>query len=197
MWGRKSPIEEYLDKHPDSTLREYNEYVKEEERKRRQEKVDSDNRHKALLKSYIGKCFKINFNGMSTMFFRLTSDPTDPRSSRIEEDAYSVYIDSSKVHMELEKKRYINVMWLPGQEEWYGNSHKVFQISEEDFNKVVEKYNEMVKVAKEIKATQQLGQWRNLQYLIWQRQESTFQKENRKSDNGFQKMSLMLKQLED
>ena len=55
--------------------------------------------------------------------------------------------------MELEKKRYINVMWLPGQEEWYGNPHKVFQISEEDFNKVVEKYNEMVKVAKEIKAT--------------------------------------------
>lgn len=151
MWGRKSPIEEYLDKHPDSTLREYNEYVKEEERKRHQEKVD--NRHKALLKSYIGKCFKIDFNGMSTMFFRLTSDPTDPRSSRIEEDAYSVYIDSSKVHMELEKKRYINIMWLPGQEEWYGNSHKVFQISEEDFNKVVEKYNEMVKVAKEIKAT--------------------------------------------
>lgn len=122
-------------------------------RKRHQEKVDSDNRHKALLKSYIGKCFKIDFNGMSTMFFRLTSDPTDPRSSRIEEDAYSVYIDSSKVHMELEKKRYINVMGLPGQEEWYGNSHKVFQISEEDFNKVVEKYNEMVKVAKEIKAT--------------------------------------------
>ena len=153
MWGRKSPIEEYLDKHPDSSLREYNEYVKEEERKRHQEKVDSDNKHKALLKSYIGKCFKIDFNGMSTMFFRLTSDPTDPRSSRIEEDAYSVYIDSSKVHMELEKKRYINVMWLPGQEEWYGNSHKVFQISEEDFNKVVEKYNEMVKVAKEIKAT--------------------------------------------
>lgn len=59
----------------------------------------------------------------------------------------------SKVHMELEKKRYINITWLPGQEEWYGNSHKVFQISEEDFNKVVEKYNEMVKVAKEIKAT--------------------------------------------
>lgn len=57
------------------------------------------------------------------------------------------------IHMELEKKRYINIMWLPGQEEWYGNPHKVFQISEEDFNKVVEKYNEMVKVAKEIKAT--------------------------------------------
>lgn len=88
MWGRKSPIEEYLDKYPDSSLREYNEYVKEEERKRHQEKVDSDNRHKALLKSYIGKCFKIDFNGMSTMYFRLTSDPTDPRSSRIEEDAY-------------------------------------------------------------------------------------------------------------
>ena len=90
-------------------------------------------------------------------FFRLTSDPTDPRSSRIEEDAYSVYIDSSKVHMELEKKRYINITWLPGQEEWYGNSHKVFQISEEDFNKVVEKYNEMVKVAKEIKQPNSWG----------------------------------------
>lgn len=46
MWGRKSLIEEYLDKYPDSSLREYNEYVKEEERKRHQEKVDSDNRHK-------------------------------------------------------------------------------------------------------------------------------------------------------
>ena len=67
---------------------------------------------------------------MSTMFFRLTSDPTDPRSSRIEEDAYSVYIDSSKVHMELEKKRYINVMWLPGQEEWF-----VKRLSEETDNK--------------------------------------------------------------
>lgn len=42
MWGRKSLIEEYLDKYPDSSLREYNEYVKEEERKRHQEKVDSD-----------------------------------------------------------------------------------------------------------------------------------------------------------
>lgn len=42
------------------------------------------------------------------MFFRLTSDP---RSSRIEEDAYSVYIDSSKVHMELEKKRYNVASW--------------------------------------------------------------------------------------
>ena len=91
--------------------------------------VDSDNRHKALLKKLYRKVFQdIDFNGMSTMFFfRLTSDPTDPRSSRIEEDAYSVYIDSSKVHMELEKKRYINITWLPGQEEWYGNSHKVFQ----------------------------------------------------------------------
>lgn len=62
MWGRKSLIEEYLDKYPDSSLREYNEYVKEEERKRHQEKVDSDNRHKALLKSYIGKCFKIDWH---------------------------------------------------------------------------------------------------------------------------------------
>ena len=81
MWGRKSLIEEYLDKYPDSSLREYNEYVNEEERKRHQEKVDSDNRHKALLKSYIGKCFKIDFNGMSTMYFRLcllyTSDAAD------------------------------------------------------------------------------------------------------------------------
>lgn len=152
MWGRKSPIEEYLDKHPDSTLREYNEYVKEEERKRRQEKVDSDNRHEALLKSYIGKCFKIDFNNMSTMFFRLTSDPTNLPNRDLKEDSYSGYIDSSKVRMELEKKRYINIMWLPGQKEWYGNTHKVSQISEEDFNKVVEKYNEMVGFAKEIKA---------------------------------------------
>ena len=48
MWGRKSPIEEYLDKHPDSSLREYNEYVKEEERKRHQEKVDIKHYLKAI-----------------------------------------------------------------------------------------------------------------------------------------------------
>jgi hypothetical protein len=153
MWSRESPMKEYARKHPGCSLQEYCEYldnIAREEAERRRLKEEENNQ---LLKSFEGKCFKIDFNGMSTMFFRLTSDPTDPRSSRIEEDAYSVYIDSSKVHMELEKKRYIDVMWLPGQEEWYGNSHKVFQISEEDFNKVVEKYNEMVKVAKEIKAT--------------------------------------------
>lgn len=45
MWGRKSPIEEYLDKHPDSTLREYNEYVKEEELKRHHiNGISNDNR---------------------------------------------------------------------------------------------------------------------------------------------------------
>lgn len=88
-------------------------------RKRHQEKVD---RHKALLKAIQESVSRQT----SMVCQQCFSDPTDPRSSRIEEDAYSVYIDSSKVHMELEKKRYINVMWLPGQEEWYGNSHKVF-----------------------------------------------------------------------
>lgn len=69
------------------------------------------------------------------------------------------YEVGTKESRKLERKWFKNIyhkilFHIPlTEEEWYGNSHKVFQISEEDFNKVVEKYNEMVKVAKEIKAT--------------------------------------------
>ena len=149
-WNRRTPEEVYLDSHPNSTLKEYIDYLSDKKEKARLESIESEKRHKELLDSYVGKCFKIDFNGNSFIYFKLTQ----PISSSFRETVYGVYSDSNKTYMEIEKDRYINIQWLPFQQEWYGTpSVKSSIISEESFNKIVSICNNMSMLIKEIKDT--------------------------------------------
>ena len=153
MNWRISPEEIYLKNHPNSTLKEYIDYLKEEKLKRDQELKESEQKHKELLASYIDKCFKVNFNGQSVLYFKLIADLNNMISRRhVLLPAYEVYISSDKVSMEFEPKRYINMMWFPNQEEWFGrNNNTVTIISEESYNEIVSIYENMIETAEKIK----------------------------------------------
>lgn len=147
-WDKSTPEEKYLDSHPDSTLKEYIDYLNDKKEKARLERIDSEKRHRELLDSYVGKCFKIDFNGNSFIYFKLTQSV----SNNFKETVYGVYSDSNRTYMEIEKERFINIRWLPFQQEWYGTpSVNSSIISEESFNNIIKIYENLVDTAKEIK----------------------------------------------
>lgn len=154
MNWRISPEEIYLENHPNSTLKEYIDYLHLEELKRSQELEESSRRHKELLASYIGKCFKIDFNGQSVIYFKLVTDLDNLISGgHAYLPTYEVYISSDKISMGFEPKRFINLMWFPNQECWYGrNNNKATIISEESYNKIVSIYENVIEAAEEVKS---------------------------------------------
>lgn len=153
MNWRTRPEERYLETHPNSTLKEYIDYLDAKELQRQQELKESEKKHEELLASYIGKCFKMDFNGQSVLYFKLITDLNTLISKRhVLLPAYEVYISSDKVSMEFEPKRYINMMWFPNQEEWFGrNNDTVTIISEKSYNEIVSIYKNMVETAKKVK----------------------------------------------
>lgn len=153
MNWRMRPEERYLETHPNSTLKEYVDYLDAKELQRQQELKESAKKHEELLASYIGKCFKIDFNGQSVLYFKLITDLNTLISRKhVLLPTYKVYISSDMVSMEFEPKRYINIMWFPNQEEWFGrNTNTVTIISEESYNEIVSIYKNMVETAKKVK----------------------------------------------
>lgn len=149
FWNKKSEEEQYLETHPDSTLKEYIDFLKEEQKKKKLFLDESKKRHEELLNSYIGKCFKVNFNGSCVIYFKITT----PITQNTLVTSYELYTDKDRTYMSLDTNRYINERWLPNQEEWYSSSYVQSSsiISEESFNKIVSMYENMVESVKEIK----------------------------------------------
>lgn len=147
-WNNKTPEEKYLDNHPDSSLKEYVDYLKEEKKKARLLNEESEKKHRELLDSYVGKCFKVDFNGRSIMYFKLTTSVS--KDTRV--TAYEIYKDVDKSYMSMERNRYINVIWLPNQEEWYKDNYIKSSsiISEESFNEIVSIYENLDKAIKDL-----------------------------------------------
>ena len=85
MWSRESAMKEYARKHPGCSLQENSEYldnIAREEAERRRRKEEENNQ---LLKSFEGKCFKINFNRQSFGYVKRTKDTTALREA-VKED---------------------------------------------------------------------------------------------------------------
>lgn len=150
MWN-ENPMKKYASEHPGCTLEDYCNYLDEIEQKRREEKKKEEKQKEEALKSFTNKCFKLNFNGDSILFFKITKDITTLRES-LKVDAYQVYENRHDVSMSFEAGRIINPLWLPNQSVHSGIRYCNI-IPEEVFNNIVKNFEDMkekVRAMKEI-----------------------------------------------
>lgn len=148
MWN-ENPMKKYAKEHPSCTLKEYCDYLDEVEQKRKEELKREQEEKQEILRSFTNKCFKLNFNGNSILYFKITKDITTLRNG-LTVDAYQIYEDKCKMSMSFEAGRIINISWLPDQSVHAGiRSCNI--ISEEVFNKIVENFEDMKKKVREMK----------------------------------------------
>lgn len=148
MWYREGSMEEYARKYPGCSLKEYCNYLKKVAEAESEVKRLKEEENNNLLKSFEGKCFRIDFNRSCIGYFKITKDITASRE--IKEDFYEVYIGDEIIKVCFAKKRFINRQWLPEQ----GGGQKCEIISEEIFNKIVKYYQGMCDMAEKIKDMQ-------------------------------------------
>lgn len=110
-----------------------------------------DEENERILKSYVGKCFRIDFNGQSFMYFRLSKEFGN--HTTVNEDCYEVYISSNEIRISYSKQRAVNVYWVFPKDPYYSNSvRKCEMISDETFDKIRNYYEEMINMAPKIKS---------------------------------------------
>lgn len=148
MWN-ENPMKVYAKKHPGCSLQEYCDYLDREEQERRDTKRREEEKREELLKSYVGKCFRINFNGQAFIYFRLTKKFGN--SYRVHEDCYEVYIDSKETRVIYSKQRMLNIAWFPGNILYDRSGVECQIIPDEVFENICNYYKEMVNVAPKIR----------------------------------------------
>lgn len=142
-------IKDYLLKHPEASLKEYWEYenMKEKEKK----DAESQRLDKCIewYKALEGRYFLMDFNGNSKMALKVTKWPdTEYRNT------YCCYnISLNPAHIDKEVNRDVNRYWFKNPyETYYGqNIGSCKEISEEEFNDIVEKCNQIEELTKSIK----------------------------------------------
>lgn len=108
-----------------------------------------EEKREELFKSYVGKCFRINFNGQSFMYFQLTKEFGN--SYGVNEDCYEVYIESKETRITYSKQRMLNISWFPGNILYDRSGVECQIIPDEVFEKIRNYYREMVNVAPKIR----------------------------------------------
>lgn len=148
-------IGQYLKEYPNALLKDYFNYLEKENERKSQEEKDSKARREKLLKSYTGKCFRLDFNNESTIFFKLDKE-IDLNYRCVGIDAYSIFIydlDNTRFNLGFEKNRVLNIKHFPNQEEWNDGYHypPARIISEESFNEIVKYYETVAEITNTIK----------------------------------------------
>lgn len=148
MWN-ENPMKVYAKKYPGCSLQEYCDYLDRKEQERRDTKRREEEKREELLKSYVGKCFRINFNGQAFTYFRLTKEFGNSYS--VHEDCYEVYIDSKETRIIYSKQRMLNIAWFPGSILYDRSGVECQIIPDEVFENICNYCKEMVNVAPKIR----------------------------------------------
>ena len=135
--GQRFDIEiltDFLKKYPNATLEEgvneYNRLVAKE----KQEQIEKEIAEQKYFESLIGKCFTIDFNGYSKMFFKVKEIGTN---CILTEQTYDIYKKGDNIKIET-NDRVLNKLWFDNP---YKNAilHDVnaVEITEEKFNELI------------------------------------------------------------
>lgn len=144
----ESPIEKYAREHPGCSLEEYCNYVRKAKEKEIEAEKLQEEEINNLLKSFTGKCFRIDFNGTSISYFKITKDISIYKKfTEVTEDFYSIFADSRITKIAIEKQRIVNYNWLLNKDTYT----KCKVISEEVFNTIVKYCQEMHTMVEKLK----------------------------------------------
>lgn len=145
----RNPIEEYANAHPECTLLEYLASEKAKARKQYEEDCERDKLRDEYQVSLVGKCFKMDFNGSSISYFRLSSIANSIVKTRI----YNTYSSrESPYSMQIEEQGSVNLLWLPNpyRAKSYGEKLAV-EIEEAEFLRIVKLFEEFQNIFKQIR----------------------------------------------
>jgi hypothetical protein len=133
----------FSEMHPEMTLREFADSLKEkEEETRKKEQIRRDN-EKKWFEDLIGKYVSINHNGDAYTVLYVDKTPGYGLSTKY--DVFNVYRSKNKFSIEKEKRREINKLWFkcPYSEPSYGGEHSSMKIiTKEEYEEIEKTYNE-------------------------------------------------------
>lgn len=142
----------YLKEHPNVTLNEYINYIKEKEREKIETENERQKNYKEWLESKVGKYFVIDFNGKARMVFQLAKDNKN-REGYICHNCFEFYKDEKVIKMDIEVKRSVNLYWLNNPYEKqvlnYDNSLKIKELDENTYNKYKVKFEQVKQLQNE------------------------------------------------
>lgn len=146
MWEKnraiyKTPMEKYSEEHPGCSLQEYCDYLRKIEESKLEEKKLEEERINNRLKSFSGKCCRVDFGKTSFGYFRAAENITGSFDARF----YEVFTAKRNViKIIVEEKRKVPRSWLLEQ----NGVTKCEIISEETFDKIVEWFQGVCNEAK-------------------------------------------------
>lgn len=133
----------FSETHPEMTLKEFADSLKENEEKLRKEEEIRRKDEKKWFDDLIGKYVSINHNGVSYTVLYVDKTPVHGACTRY--DVFNVYRSRDKFSIEKEKGREVNKYWFkcPYSEISYGGEHSSMKIiTKEEYQEIEKTYNE-------------------------------------------------------
>lgn len=127
-------MEDYARVHPNVTLEEYVEHVKNIEKALENEEIERQHNILNWYKELEGRYFVINFNGNAFIALYVNKWPDLQYDN--EYDCYEILLRESKLYLE---KRSINRQWFCNPYEYNDKYTKCYEITKEEFESIKEK----------------------------------------------------------
>ena len=131
----------FSETHPEMTLKEFADSLKENEEKLRKEEEIRQNNERKWFDDLVGKYVSINHNGAAYTVLYVDKTP----NSCSNYDVFNVYRSIYKFSIEKENKREINNLWFkcPYSKIAYGGEHSSMKIiTKEEYQEIEKTYNE-------------------------------------------------------
>lgn len=142
-------VEQYFDKNPKATIKEYLDYKRKQEKQRLENIHINEEKRKEYYKSLYGKYFMIDFNDDSIIFFQLS----DLFGSNKFYAITSYEFVKSSNQFRVEKHRELNPIWFnnPYETNCYNQGMKCVELSEEQWDSVMGIFNKHIDNVCELK----------------------------------------------
>lgn len=135
-------VEQYFDKNPMATIKEYLDYKRKQEKQRLENIHINEEKRKEYYKSLYGKYFMIDFNDDSIIFFQLS----DLFGSNKFYALTSYEFLKSGNQFRIEKHRELNPIWFnnPYETNCYNQGIKCAELSDEEWDSVMGIFNKHI-----------------------------------------------------
>lgn len=138
-------IIEYLKIHPNASLREYNDFLEDKNKKHLEGLLEAELNRTKFFKSLSNKYYRIKFNVDSKAYIYLGEVTVDSygKATTSRCICYSVHKTSEELRIKKENNYPVNLLWFKSPLV-YGSVDLAKEISEEEYNKATSKIDEFL-----------------------------------------------------
>lgn len=132
-------IENYYAIHPNATLKEYFDYIKEENKIKKQQVIEKEHKLIEWYKNLEGRYFILNFNNDSFLAVYVDKWPNNAYNNPYL--CYNIVLDTNCINEQ--EKRQVSRYWFknPYEDNYFGqNEGSCKEITKEEFDSIVDKY---------------------------------------------------------